>query len=351
MIAARYRAFGALRCLLALMVAVHHFQYLLPEAWRGPFHALGLGVTAVAVFFVISGFIVAEATASFYRARPGAFLLNRLLRLVPPYLAALAVSVAAHQLLWQAGMLRVWDFTFAEAPVAPRLLLGSLAALLPFVHGGQGGEIEFIPYVWSLRVEIAFYLVVCVLAMVLPRAARRLRLAPAAAVDLCFAAGFAGTALLLVTGRPLMLLDIPFFLLGIAIFRVWRQPAADRLALCAAAAAASWWSMRNWPQPPGRLADLQGLIFLALAAAFVLAGRLHLPQHLRRLDSALGSLSYPIYLNHYIVGILLFDGTTSRGWPLFAAGLLLSVLLAAVMHRIVEVPLYGLRNLVRGAAL
>jgi peptidoglycan/LPS O-acetylase OafA/YrhL len=349
MIAGRYRAFGGLRLLLALLVTVQHFQYLLPEAGRAPFHALGLGVTAVAVFFIISGFIVAEAQASFYQARPGAFLLNRLLRVVPPYLAALAVSVAGHQVLWQQGVLRVWDFSFAGAPLDPRLILGSVTALLPLPQ--HPGAVEFIPFVWSLRIELAFYLAVCLVCLAWPGAARAFGAARARRllVHLCFAAGFGLYGILLLAGGPLVLQDIPFFLAGVAIFRLRQQP--DRWLLFAVAAIACCWSMRSWPQPPGLVANAQAAIFVMLAAMFMLAGRLRLKPSWCQLGRELGSLSYPLYLNHYIVGISLFDITTLRGWPLLAAGVLLSLVLAAVMHRLVEAPLCGFRNGVRGAAL
>jgi peptidoglycan/LPS O-acetylase OafA/YrhL len=104
-----YRPLGAFRLLLAVMVMVRHFQRLLspPEpAWLQ--HA-GLGMVAVAIFFVVSGFVVVEACMVFYAARPAAFFANRLLRLVPPYLAALSLAVIVQSTLWQAGLLRLWD--------------------------------------------------------------------------------------------------------------------------------------------------------------------------------------------------------------------------------------------------
>jgi peptidoglycan/LPS O-acetylase OafA/YrhL len=352
MTAGPYRAFGALRCLLAVLVAVQHFQYLLPEARRAPFHAMGLGVTAVAVFFMLSGFIVAEATTSFYRARPAAFLFNRLLRLVPPYLAALALSVLLHQWLWQQGLLRVWDFTFSVAPGDPGLILGGVTALLPWPQSA-GPHVEFIPFVWSLRIELAFYLTVCLVCAAVQRAGRRLGdvRAQLLLLHLGFAGGLAGCVVLLVAGRPLLLLDIPFFLAGIAIFRLGRSRSTARWMLFAATAAAACWSLSRWPQPPGLRVDIQMLCFVMLAAIFILVARLRLPPRLRALDRRLGCLSYPLYLNHYVIGIFLYDVTTARGWPLFAAGLLLALLLATLMHRIVEAPLYGFRNKVRGATV
>src|SRR5271168_1134737 len=93
---ARYRPLGAFRFGLALMVVLQHYQHLLPPEQRRIFSSTGSGAIAVAAFFAVSGFVVAEALATFYHDRPGAFLANRLLRLGPPYIAALALSVLVH---------------------------------------------------------------------------------------------------------------------------------------------------------------------------------------------------------------------------------------------------------------
>ena len=67
-----------------MMVLVQHGLLLLPEGQRGMLYQLELGAVAVAVFFALSGFIVAEAVGTFYAGRPVAFLVNRTLRVVPP---------------------------------------------------------------------------------------------------------------------------------------------------------------------------------------------------------------------------------------------------------------------------
>lgn len=91
-----YRLFGTFRLLLALMVVVSHTHRLAGEGfskWIGQF---GIGNMAVMTFFVLSGFVIAEANELFYNRRTGAFLINRLLRIFPPYFVALAFSVLLH---------------------------------------------------------------------------------------------------------------------------------------------------------------------------------------------------------------------------------------------------------------
>ncbi len=348
-----YRPFGAFRLVLALMVVLQHLQYLLPDALRGPFHRMGFGALAVGVFFALSGFIVAEANDRFYAGRPWAFLLNRLLRVVPPYLAALAISAAVQAVLWRTGRLALWDFVLGRDPLDPALLAAGVLSLLPGFHTSYvAQDFEYIPFVWTLRVEMAFYLVAVAVAASMSWAGRqagRVRgQVPAAAV----AAGFAGFALYLWRGGPGLLSDVPFFLLGVCLYAALRRPglwrgAAVLLAAGCAMAAFPHWDQRGLPALSLQLPALSALI----AAMAVLAAWPHVAPSWRRLDRRMGALSYPLYLNHYAVDIALYDSVPARGVAIYAAGAGLSVALAWLMHRLVEAPMDRLRTRVRGRAV
>lgn len=54
------------------------------------------------MFFALSGFIVAEAAMTFYRDRPGNFIVNRVLRIYPSYVAALVVTANLAERGWMA---------------------------------------------------------------------------------------------------------------------------------------------------------------------------------------------------------------------------------------------------------
>jgi len=242
-----YRPFGAFRLVLALMVVLQHLQYLLPDALRGPFHRMGFGALAVGVFFALSGFIVAEANDRFYAGRPWAFLLNRLLRVVPPYLAALAISAAVQAVLWRTGRLALWDFVLGRDPLDPALLAAGVLSLLPGFHTSYvAQDFEYIPFVWTLRVEMAFYLVAVAVAASMSWAGRqagRVRgQVPAAAV----AAGFAGFALYLWRGGPGLLSDVPFFLLGVCLYAALRRPGLWRGAAVLLAAGCAMAAFPHW---------------------------------------------------------------------------------------------------------
>ena len=336
----RYRALGAFRFGLALLVMLQHFQHLLPPPARAPFQALGLGVLAVAVFFALSGFIVAEALTGFYAGRPAGFLGNRVLRLAPPYIAALALSVLVHAALWQGGRLHPWEAPLPAAPWSPWLIAENVRQLLPGL--APAGEFAFIPFVWTLRVEFAFYLVAFLVALA------GSRLLPALAV----AAAYLWFGAFLLRDHPLIAADAPFFALGVVAFWCLRQPVPLRAAGLAAAAAAALLAFACWHQPPGRDLSLQLPLLAALLGGALLCAAAPTPaRRLRGWDRGLGDLSYPLYLNHYVVGLAVSNLTPWRGALPYAAGVMLSLGLAALMHRLTETPLRGLRDRLRGQSL
>ena len=58
-------------------------------------------------FFALSGFVIAEAADIAYRGRPVAFLGNRLLRIVPHFVLAMAMSIVLQGYFVAAGTLHV----------------------------------------------------------------------------------------------------------------------------------------------------------------------------------------------------------------------------------------------------
>jgi peptidoglycan/LPS O-acetylase OafA/YrhL len=343
----RYRTLGGFRFALALMVVLQHFQHLLPAADRTVFSRAGSGAIAVAVFFVISGFVVAEALASFYAGRAGAFLANRVLRLGPPYLAALALSVCVHAALWARGDLVLWDYAPGGSPVAPLRLLGGLLGLVPGLNPRWfGQEFEYVPYVWSLRLEMAFYLAA---AGVMWIAWRRRAVWP---VVLAIVVGLlVSMAYLILLRRPSALSTAPMFLVGVVWFAREQRPGpatSALLAVCVAVAAAGFASWRQhgapWLLP-------QLLVLGALLGLFAWFTTRSVAGTARRIDRRLGDLSYPLYLNHYAVGIAAASLAPALGWPLYAGMLLVSLLVAAVAERLVERPLRRWRDRIRAVGV
>ena len=143
----------ALRGLASLAVCWHHLSNAgerLPSGfqWAGFYGAFG-----VHVFFVISGFIIPYTLYQHgYRlSQYGRFLLKRLIRLDPPYLASLALFVGLNYLAMLAPGFRERQFSYTT----PQLLmhLGYLNGFFP--------RYPWINAVyWSLAVEFQYYLLV-----------------------------------------------------------------------------------------------------------------------------------------------------------------------------------------------
>ncbi len=340
-----YRPLGAFRFGLSLLVVLQHSQHLLAPANRAVFDRTGLGMIAVAIFFVLSGFVVTEANAVFYAGRPWAFFVNRLIRLAPPYFAALALSVAVHAVLWRTGWLALWDFPGGGPPVTlPHVAVGVLGLVPGAVTLRSRDAFEFIPFAWSLRMEMAFY--GAALGAILAGLWLGGRSRPIVAASL--AAGLVASLWFLRLQRPGLLSCAPMFLTGVAVCLALRRGGLLRWAFVAAALPVAGLGFTSWGQHGHPSLLRQAVLLVGLLAVFaILAERPAGPW--RAWDKRLGDLSYPLYLNHYVVGIVLTDVFMARGVAIYAAGVGLSVALAALMGGMVDRPLIALRARVRRA--
>jgi peptidoglycan/LPS O-acetylase OafA/YrhL len=347
-----YRPFGAFRFLLAMMVLLQHGLLVLPPAAREGFYTWELGAIAVTVFFALSGFIVAEALDSFYAGRPGAFLANRALRIIPPYLAALTLALAVDASLARAGHLVALDAPLTGAPLQWRLIIASVLEIVPGlpIHRISLQDFSPIPFAWTLRVEFAFYL--AAFAATLAR-----RRASPAIIPLALMLAYG--AFVLFAWRqtqgggsaPMQLLCIPFFGFGIALYALHRRPGAtSRLHLCGAAGATllafTFWHQRGHPALLYQLP----LLAVLLCMLGLLARPRAIPAKIRHWDRRVGELTYPLYISHGIVLTLITSLSPARGALPYAAAIALSLALAAALHITVERPLTRLRDHIRGAA-
>jgi len=312
------RLFGLqyLRAIAATMVVLFHTAGQIPAFT--PYLALPRLATGVDVFFVISGFIMTVTGA---RLAPGAFVLRRLVRIVPLYwlLTTLLVILALAA-----------PHLFRTIVVSPGSYVLSLL-FIPFHNAGQ--EQALVPLLvvgWTLNYEMFFYALFA-LALWL----RRERLA-------LITGGFLGSvaALGLISPgfytSPLIL----EFWLGIVIARTYERIALP-LPVCLALIAAGF---------TGLLCTDAIAVHGVCAAAIVLAtlaweraGRLaRWP-----LGVALGDASYALYLTHvFVLGLtrtLWLGAFHERGGPLAAAGFTLFstlIVLASALacYRWVEAP-------------
>ncbi|MDA0174538.1 acyltransferase [Solirubrobacter taibaiensis] len=269
----RRPALDGLRALAALGVVVHHaWQYSGHPAPWNLWLQLSLGV---ALFFCLSGFLV---YGPWVRGRPpriGRFYAVRAARILPLYYLTLAASVA---LLYGTGH---WRY------VADWRLLG-FAVLAQNYVPSMAGHLN--PPTWSLAIEVTFYAVVPLIALL----ARRRPLPVLIALTVASAVWSHLTPEPAVVRQTL--LDV-FSLFGVGmIARVLVEgrevPRSLARALFVAGAALVWAAAAHgWGTFPA------GVGFAAIVVA---CASPHAPRLLSARPLAyLGTLSYGIYLWHY----------------------------------------------------
>lgn len=273
------------------------------------------------VFFVISGFVIPLSLASNWenlglRALP-LFLLRRIVRIEPPYLLSALLVVVLNFVA-----MRTPGFHGKIETYSMQQVLLHVAYLIPFTHYNW-----LQPIYWTLAYEFVFYLVVASVIGLLASPVRWPILAGFAAL---LGAVFGNLA------SPLLAL----FAMGCMVFRArtGRDPtwmAGAVIVLAGLAMALSG-------------ASAQGLAGM-IAAALLLSSRLASGATglLGRLLSALGTISFSLYLIHVPIGGKIVNlGQRWMSGPeshLFLSLLALSASLAAagLFWRFVERPCIG----------
>lgn len=305
-----------LRGLAALSVCWYHFTTAASVFPPGPVRRSGAyGWLGVECFFVISAFVI---PLSMYRGgfelRTGwrTFLAKRVTRLDPPYLVAVAVSVA---LLYASARAP----GFAGRPTA--LSVPQLLAHLGYVNAFLGyGWVN--PVFWTLAIEFQYYLLIALVYGLVAARDARVRVAAVAGL---------GALGVVPAGDAFVLHFLAVFALGIATFQhhvglIGPRTYAALLLLLTAAAA--------WVLGPA----VAGVaVATGLVIAFV---RVRTP----RVLLFLGTISYSLYLLHVPIGtrVVSLGGRVARGEAaelvtVFGA-LAVSVGAAYAMYRWVERP-------------
>lgn len=189
---------NALRAFAALAVAWGHFvagqgRFLSPT---GKYGYLG-----VDIFFVISGFVIPW---SLYRARYvlrdyPRFLLKRNVRLYPPYLASIAITILATNLI----LVPLFHI--------PRMTVTGRDILLHFGYLNDLAHVKWINVVyWTLAIEFQWYLLI---GLVLPMLASARKWMRFIAISAMMAAYFT------IYWDRLVFHYLPVFLIGVFVFQ------------------------------------------------------------------------------------------------------------------------------------
>ncbi|SMD07661.1 acyltransferase [Rhizobium sp. RU36D] len=308
-----------LRGIASLAVVLSHIILLFPnESWAG---ALVFGNEAVALFFCLSGFLMAYLYGSkaFTRETATDYLFSRVVRIYPVYLVAV-LAVAGLSLL---------------APLDyPQPLLGSVQIMRHVLLLGSTGVF------WSIPPEIQFY--VFFLLLWFWMAAPRRRLVVGVAIGILF-------MLLAITGFPgpgiLLPSKLPYFLFGALagwLFSLMgtgqNGPVVGIITLGALGfffASRALFNTENDFWGLSSAIAAAGIVFMA-ASGSALSNRVLTASPLR----FLGKISFSLYLFHMPVMFL-----TSRALPTdLPAPIAISVCVLAAIgfstlsYRLIEAP-------------
>jgi len=320
-----------LRALAALAVVFYHTDYRFGADVHTEFQG-------VAVFFVISGFIMTYITRKDARQ----FLAHRFIRIVPLYWICTLAMVAAAALASTA--------TWADATLA------NLARSLLFVpyRNGAGNIEPLLGVGWTLNLEMLFYLLFGAMVAVSRRWAPILACAALIALKTLPKLGCTAAACQLYANGY-----TTYLILGVAVFYLWdtlraRPAAAARWLLVPLGVLVAALFLLLNAYPPAALAAtarVGDLLLYAMPALVVLMALLFHSADLRcewRIALAMGGASYALYLLHPIV--IGFFKTVGRAWPMLYPNdtgltvigiLLICSLVALVVYHRIEQPLLG----------
>lgn len=360
--AMHFRGLDGLRGWASLAVVFYHLEPLRPElaALSSSLpgflvvEVIGRGRLGVAVFFVLSGFVIAYSIRSSLtgvegqridsllpvgeqrRFAPATFMARRAARLTPPYYAAVLVAL----------VFALGAAVEGDEPFAPGHAPFSVGRLLAHLSYGQEilGYVNFNDVFWTLGLEMQFYFVLAVLVVVVHEAPDRLlgvRLAPVVFTAATVVAVFWPLTVEVGAPRPVWFPPLVYsFLLGsIVVLRALRiVPVAVPLGLIAAVFVVA-------------LVHPYNREFAVTSAATALA--LWLAVETEALDRILvgpvsqflGRISYSLYLVHtpvigaaLVVTALLTPRTPGWQFVGVVAALAASIVAGTILYWLVERP-------------
>lgn len=290
-----------------------HVIMAVPTSW-GPF--------GVALFFLISGFLIPFA---FDRRSAAGFLVGRIFRIYPLYFAGFTVTIAA---IAMSGMWSGRPFPYDLTQVLIHYVPGMRDLLWsPTIDG----------IVWTLEIELKFY-VVCALAAPLVRRGNPLLFVIPIVL---FALVLQWSGLPWGTLRRTLAFSAEYmiFMFAGVSFNFWFRQRISIIGLgilTTAVLAMAALGMRTGREPTMTIVSYgEAFIFFALSVA------LSTKWKRTRVLSFFADISYPLYVVHGVLGYAILAYLTTIGVPTLlavSATFVTAVAIAWILHVAVEMP-------------
>ena len=303
---------GGLRFVLALLVVVDHLT--------GVAATDHLGRCAVFGFYVLSGFLITRVLHVGYAFDGGRFWANRFLRLFPVYYAVAGLTLLVVLLFPETAA----RYHGAFVPIGGVMDYANNVLLLPlaFTHG----PFRLVPPTWSVAVEIINY---GLLWLFMARSA----LFASIALSLGVAYHIAAFALGLDYYTPFYAAVLPFAC-GAMLYFV--RPLSPKYGGPAFLLLLAYLLVAQHLIGDTRVIVYGSTILVVIVVASMACASS------TRIDQTLGDMAYPIFLTHWLAGLLvvLVVPSLERGWLLLGLSIvpaaLLSWLLTEAARSLIE---------------
>jgi len=292
---------------------------------------LGVGGMGVSLFFLISGFVILRTVD---RTRPVPFMIQRFFRIIPTCFFCVVVV---------AGL--TYAYCSAKGLQQPNSIEGVLAST--FAANYFNGSFTAIPVLWTLEIEMIFYLVMAVAAGLFKRLGYK-ELVLLSLLALAFVAAYS-FPIREATSKPdvfrhfsVIFVHISYMMIGAMIYRACEDSKKVRGVLLTVltvfvyvVAYKSYWKATHM-DVGSNMASAAAALTLFLGGLFAgLHGKWFAPLRW------VAGISYPLYLLHIPIAWGLLYFFASLGLGMSACALLASlcvILLAWVTHHVVELP-------------
>lgn len=290
-----------LRFVAAAAVVLYHYVtcYLLPDSPADSFvHSISAvtryGYLGVDLFFIISGFVI--LWSSLNRSAVD-FFISRSARLFPSFWAGMALTALFILALRdRAPLVRL-------APLDARTLAAN-ATMMPGLFGARMIDGVY----WTLEIEIRFYAVIFLLLVL-----RQMKF-----IDAWLWAWLACAALATQFDLPWIVKYLtlqpygPFFVAGCAFYLILARGVspgrcAMLLVACALCLLESVQQRDQFITPDLMSAFVVPAVIVSFFAIFLLIATRHTSGVNSKLAYQLGTLTYPLYLVHAAIGILVYE--------------------------------------------